>query len=483
LFLEDYNRRGVCLSKSSIIGKWIKKENFTTPIPGMGVCTIVYNMELLPDESTKKELEKCAEDKKDFFEWFEKEQKKLEEQYQNSSGELKISAANNLISFIMEALEKWGELSHPKGGTWKGFQKWSTTMSALRFLMKYSSDIVLNLKEPTSLGGPSQATGTISNGNVDVDSMGMVKAKAKFEGEISGHAFDGKLSLIMTECMQDFKMNALGLSTATFRPSISGIRKGTQGYTKYKGLVRILGTEVPTNTVQLKCGEGNIEFTITGYEEFKYKELLDKYFSWLVQATDKVRNEQYDNNPLQEQMHLASNVQVEFLNLLSKGQALGITDSVFTDLGLVVNRADSLFDKWFRLWFTAGLKYWQEITSSKPIVENYKEQFYFMLEAAEKIATGIISEKPFKEFKLTMPGEQIDEAFIAYYNVALKYWLEKVAKEPKTLDKSLQWVLEMSTFVLFDTISETVGRKLGLIPLPPDGFNQLKKAAGKKGLI
>ncbi|MBN2156033.1 MAG: hypothetical protein JW776_08320 [Candidatus Lokiarchaeota archaeon] len=465
------------------VGKLVYDEELYEPIHGMGNMVINYHFELNPDRSTLKNFEESRKDLEDFFEWFEKKQQEMEKKYYSANGEAKIAAAKELIRFLLDAYVKWGEIQTPSSGKWNGFYTITARLKAINFNIDHSSDLSMVVHKSSNSKGRSNVTGTVTNGISKVDAGSMLKGKLRYLGEMTGYISGGKLSLIVTECIQDLDLKILGgLASGTMTAFNKNSREGISGLKKYKLLVKVGEKQLPMKIELIKCGEQVRQFDFEGYEEFEFDELLRKYFTWLVHTTDEVRTAQFSSCSLQEKMELAMDMFTELLNLLAKGQSLGIPQGVLQELNLITNTVDSLYDKWFRMWFIAGRTFWEEKVNSSPSIANYKSRFYYFLSAAELNVTSIVSKQPFRDFKITLPGEAIDAAFIDYYNIALQDWLERVTENPKIVRDAVGWVVKLSELIFTKVISESAGKRIGLIPLPPTAYYQLYKAAGIKGV-
>ena len=61
---------------------------------------------------------------------------------------------------------------------------------------------------------------------------------------------------------------------------------------------------------------------------------------------------------------IAHNTYKKLIYAKSYGQQIGVDAGVYRELGLIMKQKDSLYDKWFKLWFRASDNKWKERIAS-----------------------------------------------------------------------------------------------------------------------
>ncbi|MBN1329067.1 MAG: hypothetical protein JXA54_06300 [Candidatus Heimdallarchaeota archaeon] len=422
--------------------------------------------------------EQYKQEVSDFYDWFDETKDQVEAEFKSQSGEAKIAASKKLISFILEAQEKWLEIQCPSSGEWLGELTIKLTPQGIQFPISgsVSAQFQMELNPPTYPLGPSIIKGTISDGSTKIDVTGL-DASGDFAGEIVGIAEKNvarictkfRYSKIMIE--NPFKQNTpLAIFNRVDNHTFVGV---------WKAFESILGPMPP-----IAAGDESIyyELKLQGLaEDFEYEPYLIKYYTWHVQTFNEVRKAIFDSIPSESmKKHVFAFETIELLReIWTDGIALGIPENIQREVGLVLMNEQSLFDKWFRLWFPAALGFWNNKIQQQKTIENLSNRVKFILEAAMEQEVGFFSKQPFIDFNLTVPGSTLDSAYKAYYLASVDDWLKKIKKDNSQATSALDWILQQS-ILAEGTISTKACMEIGLLPPPPKAQQQFLELWNKR---
>ncbi|HUT82147.1 MAG TPA: hypothetical protein VMZ29_13175 [Candidatus Bathyarchaeia archaeon] len=447
---------------------FLSEKQIRMPIAG-GFIVIdeLLNLKLTDEQEF---WEQYKQEVSDFYDWFAETKDQVEAEFKSRSGEAKIAASKKLISFILEAQEKWLEIQRPSSGEWLGELTIKLTPQGMQFPISgsVSAQFQMELNPPTYPLGPSIIKGTISDGFTKIDLTGL-DASGDFAGEIVGITEKNKAricaklrySKIMVE--NPFKQNTpLAIFNRVDNHTFIVV---------WNAFESLLGPMPP-----VAAGDESIyyELELQGLsEDFEYEPYLIKYYKWHVQTFNEVRKVMFDSIPSASvKKHVFAYETIYLLReILAEGLSLGIPDNILREIGLELMNEQSLFDKWFRLWFPAALDFWNNKIQQQNSIENLSNRVKFIIEAALEQEVGFFSKQPFIDFKLTIPGSTLDSAYKAYYLPSVDDWLNKIKKDNTQAKPALEWLAQQSTLA-GGTISTKVCMEIGLLPPPPKAQQQ-----------
>jgi hypothetical protein len=418
---------------------------------------------------------KYQQEVKDFYDWFDETRKKTEASVKGKSGEGKIAATKQLLHFILEAIEKWNEIQCPTSGEWKGDLEVTITSQGMQFPISgtVSAFFQLELLPPRFPVGPSVIKGTISNGATRVNAAG-IDFDGDFTGDIVGHG-QGQNARICA-VFRYSKMMVENPFKANSPMAIFNRVDNDTFYQVWHAFESIVGKTPP-----MKATDESLYYQLTMQgleEEFEYMPYLIDYFKLYVKTIDNVHRQKYNDLSDANKKQTLAYETIELLrDALTLGLSLDVPNYVYDEIGLIMANEQSLFDKWFRLWFPAAMEFWNQKVQQKGSLENLSGRVGFILEAAFEKQMGYYSEKPFIDFKLSLPGETMDNAYKVYYPVAVEDWKKKLANDRKKLSFAMEWLFQQSSLV-GDTISLQASQVIGLRPSPPKAQQAFMELGG-----
>ena len=447
----------------------------------------------LKPTSLNQEWQNYQQAVKKFHEWFKKEKEKLEDKYDIASAGAKINAAKKLIVFILEAEIKWQKICRPTSGTWEGKRK--ETFKAkfygnIDFVMVVTADIKIEIMKPRYPGGPSVIEGIIDNSKLtmNVDSpipavKNLMDGTVSYSGVIIGLAEEDFINL--TSGMVYEKANvAFGDGKII---NLSAVWTGENLRAFFNSYAIVLRMNLRSPFISLPKMP-NVHFAIFdkvflhGVEDFDPMPYYIKYFKFYVNAIDNYRSIQFDQKPVGEKHLLAEDTIKELLSAAALGQTLGegIPDQVYIELRLIFNNPYSLYDKWFRLWFSVGYEEKHINVQNNPgNVQYLEDRFNFVLRACDKRDLGTFSDQLFIDFGLIIPGGKLlEETYEPYYIRSVEVWKEKITNNAANVTAALDWIISQSIYRAEMIFSMDFCMKIGLRPIPPKAQVEFERLGG-----
>ncbi len=417
---------------------------------------------------------------KKFHEWFKKTKEELEKKYEGASGKAKINAAKKLIDFIREAVKKWEKIYRPTGGLWEG-KKTEIIKGILKpGNFNFTVNVTLDIKIEIPSVLPSVVRGIVDNSkvsfNIDAPSSifkNLLDGTITFSGVIIGIAEKDYIDLVFGLVNETLNFTAGDNNFI----NISAVWTGESVQAFYKNYVFVLRMEHRTPYISLPKMP-NVHFAVCdraflhGVEKFDPMQYYIKYFRFYVIAIDKYRSIQFTQKPINEK-HLYAYDTIEVLLCAAAiGHTLGdgIPYNIYMELRLIFDNKDSLYDKWFRLWFNSGDEYNRfNIRNNPGDVKYLEERFNFVLIACEKRGLSIFSDQPFLDFELIIPGgKRLEETYEPYYNRAVEVWKQEITNNHANVIAALEWIEFQSRNRAEHIFLLDFCIKIGLRPKPPD---------------
>jgi len=364
---------------------------------------VMYNVsiDLKLTEEKRQAYEDAFMDIKEFVEKFEKERDELESQYNDSRAEEKIEKAKKLLEYITKSEEEWQKFILPLSDKWEGeYYMILDLMGFIKFESKGLAKIdLINMSvSPGKPTGISELEGEI-DGNLTINiNIGLPDGEIDIVDGSGSYAYLDKLvgksnyySLIITEQefiikegSMDVDFGIPGWIEAAFSSETHGDQTTSRGtFISLVGYGELYGTDtrIKGYTVMLNPYTGMyerkdiskaisrdkiyqlliFEYVDPELEWIDFQAYKNKYFKYYVNAIDETRTDQYGvASDMTTKELKAENTFRELLNAKVYGQLIGIDESVYTKLKLILRIKQSLFDKWFELWFQASDKKWGE---------------------------------------------------------------------------------------------------------------------------
>lgn len=381
----------------------------------------------------------------------------------------------------------------PTSGTWEGKRKEvfkGIYPGNIEVIISVTEDINIEIIEPIYPGGPSVIEGLIYNSKLtlNIDSPNPV-----FENLMDGTVSYSGVIIGLAE--EDFIRLTLGMVYEKANISVGdgkimklgAVWRGENLRAFVNSYVFVLSMNLRTKFISLPKMP-NVHFAmydklfLYGVEDFDPMPYYIKYFKFYVLAIDDYRSIQFDQKPVGEKHLLAEDTIKELLSAAALGQSLGegIPDQVYLELRLILNNPNSLYDKWFRLWFSAGYEEKHINVQNNPgNVQYLEERFNFVLGACDKRDHGTFSDQPFIDFGLIIPGGKLlEETYEPYYIRSVEVWKEKITNNPANVNAALEWIFLQSMYRAEMIFSMDFCMGIGLRPIPPKAQVEFETLGG-----
>lgn len=428
----------------------------------------------------------------EFIDWFEEQRVDLERDYDRATGEKKIEAAMELIDFIKEAVKKWNEIACPPPGPWEGTKKvtWSYFLGVggiIQFKLEMTADIKIKIKKPVTPSSPSRIEGELENQKTKIDidcPIPFMDLSILQSGTIVGLA---EIAPPRAETCSLVK-NIANLHVITETKNV-GVVAGGIGFgplfkmtwsrgssTAFINVADIFGYQAP---LYLNPHDENYKLTLEGLSLFDPQPHFIKYFRYYVRTLDEERFFTFDTTPIGVKHLIAFKTFNDMMGALALSESICIPDAICEVLNLWPTKENSLFDRWFDLWFTEGLRYYDlKVLENPNDLVRLFERFNWVLKMGEVKQLAIVSDALFERHELGYRQPLNDYTYEPYYVKAVEEWIRTITADSNQKGPALAWLLVQEYTVAVLCISDQAGIDLGLVPPPADARLKFMQAAG-----
>ena len=434
-------------------------------------------------DAAKKTYDEMIKKVREFVKAFEEEKEKLESEYQGSSGEARIQKARNLLAFVLRSEEAWQKLTIGMGTDWRGPYSINVDIfGMIKMSGRGDAQIKLSGTDTQSLfTNEKRLDGEIdgtSNFSIDIDIAGIKGSGAyQTKDKLSGSSETGTRWLTkLKSSTSDGSMSIHGgwfTGHGVTRNGITTVHTnmGVLGYGYAKGDDRHISgyvvvpdfltgmyvrhdfnsTYPPPDDFYLL-----FEYVDPLTEEINFQELKDKYFRFYINDINRIRLQQYNAaDNVDQKASIGKSTLNELISAESLGQSIGVSEFLYHELSLIHQTAGSLYDNWFKRWFTPSDVSWKNkiaaLGSERTQITNLEGRVKNIIEA---ISHGqmIASNELMQELSLYPKSDFVSGAIRDYFVRTNEIHCANRRANNITEDQYRQWTQQVyGTAVVYAT--------------------------------